>query len=70
LFNLSIHVCCAGVVLEEEDGVEEDELCPRASVFRERITTVIVSIIKNSIDNENNITEEEENVGILKIIYY
>jgi hypothetical protein len=45
--------------------LEEDELCPRA-LFRGR-TTVIVSIIKNSND-ENNATEED--TGILKVIYY
>jgi hypothetical protein len=47
--------------------LEEDELCPRALMFRGR-TIVIVSIIKNGND-ENNITGEE-NAGTLKVIYY
>jgi hypothetical protein len=64
LFSLSIHVCCV-VVLEDE---EEEKPCPRASLFRDRITIVIVIIIKNSND-ENSITEEE-NAEIWKIIYY
>jgi hypothetical protein len=55
---LSIHVCCVVVL-------EEDELCPRTPLFRDRTTIVIVSIIKNN-DAKNN-TKEEENGSLFNI---
>jgi hypothetical protein len=50
-----------------EDDEEEEELCPRAPVFRDR-TIVIVSSIKN-IDEENK-TEYAENHNLYEVIYY
>ena len=60
LFNLSVHVC---VLLTDEEG-EEGEVCPRAAVFRDKITTTIIATI---IENNSDASKmAEENAKIRK----
>ena len=65
LFNLSIHVC---VLLTEE---EEEEVCPRAALSRDKITiTIIAIIIMNNNNACRNAYASEENAKIRKWFTY
>jgi len=59
LFNLSVHVC---VLLTEEEGREEEEVCPRTAVFRDKITTTIITIIIENNRYTSKMTEENAKI--------
>ena len=57
LFNLSVHVC---VLLTDEE--EEEEVCPRTAVFRDKITTTIIAIIIENNSDASKMTEENAKI--------
>jgi hypothetical protein len=66
LFNLSVHVCI--LLTDEEEGEEgEEEVCPRAAVFRAKLhidkitTTIIATVIENNSD-ASKMTEENAKI--------
>ena len=59
LFNLSIHVC---VLLTEEEEEDDEEVCPRAAVFRDKITTTIIAIMTENNKDASKMAEENAKI--------